>query len=751
MSQALKQNSIDEINMEADTAPRTLRESAYSRQPCLTLLWVSIAVLLFAVPVFAAEDSGQYYNSAGDCLAAGDTAGARLLLDRALALEPGHGPALIARGELHLAAGEPDKARADFSRALFSDSAEIRYQAHLGLGDVFRAVGNKGWDAVAEYRQALKYNRQSKRALYSIAQTGFELGETTGFRLASEMLVKLICIDPEYEGAYHLWRDRIHDQTEGELRRVDGFLTSYLAEHPRRSNWWLDLAWDRFSLGEIGGAEAALEELNKRGSAFKLPERHLLRARCLLERGDTLGFEQAYHEALETAGNLGGFERLFIEAQPIFSPSEKENWYGMRATGDVAKLFRKFWKRRDPDPLTFHNERLVNHYVRLREAETFYRQRFPHSRFQSSREYFMLLSPGSSAMEYDPEIFRTGNRQLPLDQRGMLFIRHGPPKFVSKPDITQKSNPSEVWYYDDSYYSFERLKGAGDFLFMPLPLQGAGDIRRAMTTDSFQDPLPRLAQEYYAAEFRGEHGQLEIEFYQSIPAGVTGAAPSHALAAVYDSTWLELARDSAGVFRAGAGDDSIWVGVNRLSLPEAQGIYALVMDLPGYRVAARSTFALEDYLEGKLDLSGVILGTPPPEGEDAYSRQGVGIVPRPSLSFVRGEIVRVYFEIYELAGADDGRRKFAEKITVSQVGGGSGGIRGLLGGLFGRGKKAKSLAFDFQRELVDAGAVAAEYFDIDSAELSAGEYRIKMEITDRVSGEKQQVVWAFSLTAAAGR
>jgi GWxTD domain-containing protein len=731
--------------MEPDISSRSRNKIIGYRQLFFILLLIFFFVTAFIISSFADVSSRQYYDSSVKHLADGDTARAISQLNRALEQNRDHSHSLIVRGELLLAAGKQDKARQDFERVLHCDSDNILYRAHLGLGDCFRAIDNKNLKAVAEYRQALKYYPKSKRAMFSIANAGFALGETSGFRLASQMLVALICIDPEYEYAYDIWRKRIHDQTADELRAVDSALTSYLASHPRRSAWWLDLAWDRYGLGEIGRAESALAELDRLGSAFKLPDRQLLSARCLLERGDTLGFETAYNEALGLAEEKGGFGRLFIEVQPILTPREKEDWYDLRYSKDVAVLFRKFWKSRDPDPLTFRNERLVTHYVRLREAETYYRQLFPHSRFQTSRDYFKLLSPSSRVMEYDPEIFRTGNRQLPLDQRGMLYIRHGPPKSVSKPDITQKSNSSEIWYYEDRYFSFERVAGAGDFLFMPLSYQGAGDIKVALTTDSFLDPLPQLAQEYYAAEFMGQYGELEIEFYQSVPADVADSPPSRALAAVYDTTWLELARDTAEVLQTRAGRQELWVAVNRISLPDTIGIFSLVMDLPGWRVTASNSFDMVAYTDMELDLSGVILGTPPVEGGGAHSRQGIEIVPRPSLNFVRGEIVRVYFEIYGLSENREGERQYAERITVSQSGRGSEGIRGFFGGLFGGGGKGKSLAFNFERELADTSEVAAEYFDIDSSELPSGDYRIKMEIDDNNSGDSQKVEWVFSV------
>ncbi|MBW7996666.1 MAG: hypothetical protein FVQ81_08905 [Candidatus Glassbacteria bacterium] len=690
-----------------------------------------------------------YLDRAGTLLAAHDTAAALHQLDTALERSPDAGRALIDRGRLRLALGNPGGAREDFGRALFSDSAGIRYEAHLGLGHAFRKMTNRNWDAIREYRQALRYDPASREALYSIAMTGFDLAETSGYRLASEMLVELICIDPEYRDAYHLWREKIRDQTNDELHTVDSFLSEYLEANPGKAYRWLDLAWDRFRLHEIDRAWQALDKLETTQPAYKIPEQTLLRARILLERGDTLGFERTYHQALAAGGKYGGFERMFVEVQPIFTPAEKEKWYGIKGSKDVAVLFRRFWKSRDPDPITFRNERLVNHYLRLREAETYYRQQFPHSLFQTSREYFMLLSPGSNLMEYDPEIFRTGNRQLPLDQRGMLYIRHGPPERINHPDMTQKSNPSEIWYYEDSYYVFERLKGAGDYLFIPLPITGAGDVKKALATDSFRDQLPRLEQEYYASEFMDEDGNLELEFYQSVP--ISGAAEVKAVqasAAVFDTTWLIQAIDTSSAFKAMAGNDSLWIAVNRIVLHANRGYYALNMDLSGFRVAARNVLDLNPYSGATLELSGIILGTAPAAGQHAHSRNGIKILPRPSLEFVHGEVIRVYFEIYGLRDNGNGERAWRERITVSLADKKAGGVGGFFAGLaFWSRDRAKSLSFDFQRNAQDPEGRAAEYFDIDSAELTPGRYRLQIRIEDELSGERKEVSWEFTVIA----
>jgi len=701
----------------------------------------------YALP--AAETAAQeYFSQALARIAENDTEAAGRLLGLALEHDPDHGPSLIQRGRLNLNQGEIEAARRDFSRALFSDSTGIKVQAYIGMGDVYRKTPNRNWQAVGEYRQALKHDPGNREVLYLIAQTGFALGETGGYRLASEMLVKLICLDPEYKDAYDLWRNEILDQTGDELRTVGSFLENYLESNRDKSIWWLDLAWDRFRLGETGRALQALDKLEKRAPWYKAPERWLLRARCLLEQGDTLGFETSYDEALKTAEEKGGFTRLFLEVQPVFTPREKEEWYGLRSPEESAALFREFWKRRDPDPISFHNERLVNHYLRLSRAEKYYRQLFPHSRFRTSREYFQLLSPGSSVMEYDPALFWNVNRQLPLDQRGMLFIRHGPPDRVTQPDITQESNPAEIWYYEDNYFTFEKIKGAGDFLFVPLNLQGAGDIRKAMETETFIDPLPALKQDYYGSEFQGPDGQLELEFYQSVPVSAAPEATElAATAAVFDSTWLLLAIDSTTSQKVFVGGDSLWIAVHRVLTKTGRGFYALRMEVPGCRAVSRKAMDIETYSGDSLDLSGVILGSPATEGVKAHSRRGIEIIPRPSLTFTPGEIISVYFEIYGLKANRDGERSFSERVTVSMVENKGNGLSGLFGILKWWGKKkGKRLTLSFQRQVPEQSGPVAEHFEIDTSELLPGNYGLQLEIADDNSSKaKKDVTWYFDL------
>ena len=669
----------------------------------------------------------------------GHTDRALELLNRALEKNPGLARARLQRGRLYLELGLWNEAERDFNQAAFSADPLVKAEAHLGLGDLYTRLPFRKLKAAAEYRQALQADPESREALYSLARTGFALRETQGYRLAARALVKLICLDPGYRDAYRLWRDKILDQSADELRETDACLEDYLAAHPDTALWRFDLAGDCFRLGEIGQALERLKSLDSLSPEKKLTERRLLEARCLLTQSDTLGFELAYRQALEAAGRSDDFAEIELEAETIFTPEQSEVYGKLKSANDRSAFWRKFWLEKDPDPLTPHNERLVTHYLRLQEAQKYYRMQFPHSLFQSSRDYHRLVSPVSIASDYDPDLFFNRSRKLTLDQRGLFFIRHGAPD--RRTHQVTWSDPMEVWYYGSVHFLFQKKFGAGDYIFMPTITRGSGDINKAMAGDSFNDPLPALELDFYSADFRGESDKILAEFYQST--AVEPGTQTRSLGAelgVFDTTWAGVARDSAQGERFVAGRDTLWIAANRLEIAPGKYKFVLRLDVPDRRAVERGELELRPFRENKLDLSGIVLGSLTAGGVNSPFQKNTALLPRPSLQFLSGESIAVYLEIYGLSLRVNELRSFRERVTVSRTAEAGSSFWKSLGRLFGAGGKTgkTSLTLTFDRGPESVQGTVPENFTIDTANLEPGPYRVLIEVRDNLNGLRRE-------------
>ncbi len=634
----------------------------------------------------------------------------------------------------------------------------------------------------------MQVDSTNREALYNLGQAGFELDDSKGYDMASSSLTSLVCLDPEYRGALEIWLTRFVRHTGDEMRRVCAALEARADTGSRTASFLLLIGRIRYQLKEYEPALAAFTRAELETAAYKPAERELLRARCRLALADTTGFEEFYERALEEAAGDGDFEALMVDAESIFTPEEAEKWERMKSPEQGAAFFRTFWTRRDPDPLTPFNERRVTHYARLAEAQDYFYLSNPHSRFQKSKSYNRLINlmqggAGSSIYEYDPDLFFQRGSRLDLDPRGLLYVRHGQPDEVRRPAAPMKLQftqmptdettrwilqshgfslppsifeapqaegiPSqEVWRYGSTFFPFEKAAGAGDFIFIPVYARGMGLIDKAMASESFSDPLPVFKQEYLGADFRAPGGDVELLFFQSAAQDSIEMfnAPFSDLA-MFDSTWSLVARDSSIAWSVADRLETCWLASNRLRLAPGRYNLALRLDIPGRRAVRRQPMVLRSYNENSLDLSGILLGSHPERGQGLFRRRGAELNPRPSLRFAGGEKIAVYLEVYNLTQDSTGLGQFQERVTVSRDEEKSELAR-LLG--FSAQKSEKSLSMVFERAPEKNQSSVAETFDIDTSPLLPGVYNLKVEITDRASGERRTRGCTFEVIEPSG-
>ncbi len=735
-----------------------------SRRLLRPSLLLPLITLFLRFPALAAAQENAFYARALEALAAGDSATAAARLDSALSLDPRDWGARLRRASLSLAAGRDDQAEADYKRLLHSDSPVIRSQAHLGLGQVLRRLPSKKMAAIKEYRLAVSADPQNPEALYELAQLGFELGDGTGYEIADGALADLILLNPDYRGAYAQWRKKIKGHSLDNLRKVDSSLPGYIRANPAQSGLWLDIARDRFFLLQTDSCLAALDSLERLAPDYMPQDRLLLRARCLLNRERPDSFESLYSQALDAAERSGDFRTLQQEAEVIFTPREQEFFSRPHNSAELAAFFRVFWLNKDFDPTTQHNERLVEHYNRLRTAQTNYPLLSADGLSQSSGDYQRLMSrsveafeiqqealPSYYLYEYDPaEAFGQRGTALGLDHRGLLYVRHGAPRFVeqiyiqdardgfvenmgrSMTNPEMNSNNSEKWYYGNDFFIFKSGLGTGGHHYWPSRDRNVGDINIAMRTQTFTDPLPAVELEQYSAGFLAQGGGIELECYSSarIDTAKAASAPLAHLV-LFKRNLTEQARDSAAAFPVGREGRSAWLAVNCLTVPAGDYSFASSLALDGRRAAAFGNLSLASLRTDSLCVSGIALGDPARPELPLRGHTAGKVLPRPSRGFRPDERITVYCEVYGLAPASDSSLSYHEKVTVSLLEKRTSVFKTILS----RGQeRSGSLSMNFERQ---AGAAvsgrATESFELDAARLVPGLYSLTIEVEDRRS------------------
>ena len=271
---------------------------------------------------------------------------------------------------------------------------------------------------------------------------------------------------------------------------------------------------DEYLAGNADSALASLERLRTVRPDYDSADRELLLARCALDRGDSLGFQEMYKKTLDIAVQEDANSRAFAETEVVLTKQAAPRWGECRTNLDKAAFLRWYWLDMDDDPIEPLNRRLIEHYNRLRHAELNYKVRNPHSYFQRSENYNRLLTRQSQIYYYDPDPLRRQSDILHLDPRGVVWVRLGPPEKLEKhydegdisdiditeapqkpiiknqntgktiygpPDIQRNVRyresavigaNCEYWYYGEVSLLFVDYDDAGEYMFIPQQDRG---------------------------------------------------------------------------------------------------------------------------------------------------------------------------------------------------------------------------------------------------------------------------------------
>jgi GWxTD domain-containing protein len=395
--------------------------------------------------------------------------------------------------------------------------------------------------------------------------------------------------------------------------------------------------------------------------------------------------------------------------------------------GERTDFERIFWRLTDPLFLTDANERRLEHFSRVAYAD------------------LRFSEPATGRRGWDTE-------------RGIIFIRYGPPSIVARYDAfthdivlwTYVGGPAFMFRQTHGYY---RTNWAGDYKWI---MQEARHHQPAVYANipsiSLMFELP-----VQIARFRGDSpDDLAVEIHSELPLEL--------LAGGMD---LEESEFETGIFLLNTKGERIveekktevltytdasaknplrsW----RLHLPAAGTLVAAVetRDAVSWRAAAaRDTFTASFFTEDSLSISDILFAdnirllSQKPERRSDYD-----IAANPARRYVPDQPVHIYYELYGLDRDPEGFASYevSLSVTVKSLTRDTGPLAGDNNPLIILGVLADAWGFSivgddrlelrFSRELDMTGRDrATEYHSLDLNAAPPGEYEITLKVYDNL-------------------
>ncbi|MGD8726640.1 MAG: tetratricopeptide repeat protein [Gemmatimonadales bacterium] len=609
---------------------------------------------------------------------------------------------LIDRGELKLA-------RSLLEDHLQSNRGDSRALTLLGRVYLNWPVVGR-WEALRLLRVAMDVEPGDPDPWYWKMRVGKFLGSADGEALMRSGIRGVLERNPAHRDVWTYWNDVYHNA--GHLRTV----AEILADHAGNPEADLRRAILLTEAEEYGSADTVLARLIAEGRDDGTV--WAIRAQSALEAGDTANGFTYYDMALRRAAT-DSLEILWQQVAPIAWEEEDSLWSITPAQGREAFL-RGMWARREPDVTTLHNERIVEHFQRMRHARENYRLLNPLSRFHYSperRAYVALgqerwvteeairLGPIAGRSRLEDAVQQAGlgvglmsvpepdsitrYRKFGLDGRGLIYMRFG------EPDRRLTSNRGvEAWDYKfgDGYARITIARattaGGGDMVLFPTSRAELANTITMLGSDATSLDSD-LAVEAWVAFFRGA-----LEGEQLVYVGVNGDSSG---VAVWDDQWVERQRVR---------------GPSPHVLPLRRGYYALGIDRRDgdRRGRLRTEVNVPTLWRGSLALSSLLIGL---SEDTAYGRDEIARTMPANRRYPAGTPLALYTEIYGLSANDDGMSYYGVTYAFEPE----------------RGGRLVSLSFD---RVVEAQEAIRERVTVQPGELPPGRYRVRLTIEDQV-------------------
>jgi len=632
-------------------------------------------------------------------------------LDSILAIEP-DAAAYFRLGVIHSKVEHYKTAEYYFRKALKVNRKFA--QAYYELGMLYKNGPFPKNDAIQMFRWAIRHDRTLKDAYF---QRALLIMQYHDYEPGQKKLEKLVLMDPDYKDCYNIYL-RI-GLAFYEYARMESFFPKLISTYPNNPQYQLDLIKILHRDRKYFEAVQQLNDFKTKYPNFSIALQSIYEARIQFALGMDSSATELYWKGIDLISSETEANEYFSDIIFIVKDDEYDQYMSASISGK-KRFFLTFWKSRDPTLTTPYNERLPEHYQRLRYARK-YNRRYPQKEFLSFflEDFSKPLERADSTVLMALGATRGCKEQQEIDEQGVIHIRHGPPdKFATfMPEGGGFDvNMNVSWLYEAKYgrpqmlFHFIRAPGINTmadgwrleilpryaqergsldaryydrYKYLQLAEENINSIELATTTETCNyAPEPgqfELAVSSFIFKGRGNEEDFYL-FYELSDAALSdtsteGKAEFRHEIVIFDSDWYEIQR-----FDKTESIAEIDFNANKKPLKKylqslAPGEYHLGMRVTNLHSKRngnlRAELSVPSNHSSGLKVAGIMLGHIS-ANESSIINQRLEqsaanvFIPNIDRQFQRNEPILIYFEIYNLELDENSETAYTISLRVTQ-------------------------------------------------------------------------------------
>lgn len=487
-------------------------------------------------------------------------------------------------------------------------------------------------------------------------------------------------------------------------------------------------------------------------------------AEIYLETGKNEPATEAYYAGLESLRDRKTWEDIYAELEILLDRDNKIDFHSL-PWQEKGQIIQRLWKSKDPTPTTLVNERLIEHFRRIRFARENYPDIIPPYYDDRGKIYVKYGDPDAKYTDQmkhadvkDNESWsyeKTIAAGLTFDfvKKGSTYRQVQDLSDAAPTGISQQNKYrimgelySERADFTDSYnlFTIQRTSIDQNVMSRFQARRYEAEEKSPPEVFTYEQEAPFLPFVFNVAQFRGDDNIANLEVFVGVANNRLKYNPRqgkfwtnlNTAFIVQDSNFVELDAKKQNInLRANTQAEvrnTLYLHNETFALNSGNHHLSIRFDNPQNKShgAYRNLISVRDFSSSDLMLSDIQLSSSiaPATQPGKFVKNNLKVIPYPYTVIQRKRPLYIYFEIYNLKYDQDGQTNYTVTHTLDML----EQKRGFFARLFGGGKKA-GISTSYQQ--VKRDSEIPEYISLDLSKLPAGMTRLTVAVMDNVSGE----------------